>query len=360
MADSTGSGAAPPAPPGRGETEPTPGTPGDGPAPPRTAPEAPPTRRFGRTPRATAGEGRLALLLISPMLLLLALVIGYPVVAALVKSFGKDQSLQGGFFNQSGGHAGFSNYTHWLLQHCGGSSCPPGTLGSEFWDAVTVTVLFSAVTVVIEVVLGMMMALVMNKQFKGRALLRASVLVPWAIPTAVTAKLWFFMFAYDGVVNRVLGTHILWTDGAWSARFAVIIGDVWKTTPFVALLILAGLQVIPGDIYEAAEVDGATPWRRFTSITLPLVRPALVVAVLFRVLDVLRIYDLPAILTHGGGGTGHATTTMSILVIDQLQQGYGAASALSTITFLFIFLVAMALVKLFGANIVRSQQRAVK
>jgi len=125
------------------------------------------------------------------------------------------------------------------------------------------------------------------------------------------------------VINHIFGTHILWTDGEWSARFAVIIGDVWKTTPFVALLVLAGLQIIPGDLYEAARVDGASAWQRFRSITLPMVRPALLVAILFRILDVLRIYDLPAILTHGGGGTGHATTTLSILVINQLEQGYG-------------------------------------
>jgi multiple sugar transport system permease protein len=364
MAESPRPDAAPPAPSSRPETDRSRGTEGESPAGAASSRTTPHNSsaggRFGRRRRATVGEGRLALILISPMMLLLALVIGYPVVAAVLKSFDKDQALQDGFFDQGGGHAGFSNYTHWLLQQCGGKSCPPGTLGSEFWDAVTVTLLFTVVTVVLEVVLGMMMALVMNQQFRGRALLRASVLVPWAIPTAVTAKLWFFMFAYDGVVNRVLGTHILWTDGTWSSRVAVIVGDVWKTTPFVALLILAGLQVIPGEIYEAAEVDGASPRRRFISITLPLVRPALVVAVLFRVLDVLRIYDLPAILTHGGGGTGHATTTMSILVINQLQQGYGAASALSTITFLFIFLVAMLLVKLFGANIVRSQKQAVK
>ncbi len=357
MADSTSARPAPPEPSGEPAAGRSPGSssPRAGAGPSSAGRGRPPRKR-----RATADEGRLAAVLITPMLVLLALVIGYPVIAAVVKSFHKDPSLQGGFFNGGDGSAGFSNYSHWLFQKCGTQTCPPGTLGSEFWDAVSVTLLFTVVTVVIEVVLGMLMAMVMNKEFRGRALLRASVLVPWAIPTAVTAKLWFFMFAYDGVVNRVLGTHILWTDGTWSSRVAVIVGDVWKTTPFVALLLLAGLQIIPAELYEAAEVDGASPWRRFTSVTLPLVRPALVVAVLFRVLDVLRIYDLPAILTHGGGGTGHATTTLSILVIDQLQQGYGAASALSTITFLFIFLVAMALVKLFGANLVRNQQRAVK
>lgn len=328
---------------------------------PTDARQAPPAGKPPRKQRkASSDERRLALILISPLIVLIGLVIGYPVVAAVITSFKQDQSLHNGFFNHGGGFAGFSNYAQWLLQKCGDASCPSGTLGSEFWDSVFVTVFFAAVTVVLEIVLGTAMALVMNRDFKGRALLRASVLVPWAIPTAVTAKLWYFMFAYEGIVNRLLGTHILWTAGTWSSRTAIIIGDVWKTTPFVALLVLAGLQIIPGELYEAARIDGAGAWRCFKEITFPLVRPALLVAVLFRVLDVLRIYDLPAIMTQGGGGTGHATTTLSILVIKQLDQGYGSASALSTITFLFIFLVALAMVKLFNANVVRSQQRAVK
>jgi multiple sugar transport system permease protein len=331
--------------------------------PPEAAPPArrPWIRLRGKGPSGTDSEqSRLALGLVAPTLLVLGLVIGYPVVAAVVTSFRRDQSLQNGFFTKGGGFAGLDNYKHWLLERCGTHACAPGNLGSEFWSAVWVTVLFTVVTVVIEVVLGTMMALVMHQRFKGRALLRASVLVPWAIPTAVTAKLWFFMFAYDGVVNRVLGTHVLWTDGQWASRFAVITGDVWKTTPFVALLVLAGLQIVPEELHEAAKVDGAGPWQRFRYVTLPLVRPALLVAVLFRVLDVLRIYDLPAILTNGGGGTGHATTTLSILVVQQLEQGYGGASALSTLTFLFIFAVAFGLVKLFNTDLVRSQQRAVK
>jgi multiple sugar transport system permease protein len=127
----------------------------------------------------------------------------------------------------------------------------------------------------------------------------------------------------------------------------VIIADAWKTTPFMALLILAGLQTIPADVYEAARVDGATTWQRFRLITLPLVRPALMVAVLFRTLDVLRIYDLPKILTGGGNGT----TTLSILVVDQIRQGFNSAAALSTITFLFIFFVAFLFVRFLGANV---------
>jgi ABC-type sugar transport system permease subunit len=136
----------------------------------------------------------------------------------------------------------------------------------------------------------------------------------------------------------------------------VAIADIWKTTPFMALLILAGLQIIPGEVYEAAKVDGANAWQRFTQITLPLVRPAVMVALLFRTLDVLRIYDLPAIMFQGGGGSGNATTTLSILVVDQIRAGFNNAAALSTITFIFIFLVAFLFVKVLGANVIQTQQ----
>ena len=207
-------------------------------------------------------------------------------------------------------------------------------------------------TVSIEVVIGFAMAVIMGKTFAGRALLRAAILIPWAIPTAVTAKLWYFIFAYDGIANRILGTNILWTGDAWPARFAVIIADVWKTTPFMALLILAGLQMIPADVYEAARVDGASAWQRFTKITLPLVKPALMVAILFRTMDALRMYDLPAILTEGNP----ATRTISILVVEQIRQGFNSAASLSTISFVMIFIVAFILVKFLGANAVATQE----
>jgi ABC-type sugar transport system permease subunit len=309
-------------------------------------------RRRGR-PELDAARNRLGLYLITPTIVVLLVVIGYPVVRAVIMSFQNDAGLdpQTGLF-VSGGFAGFKNYTHWLLQQCGSVKCPPGTLGSQFWPSMSATIFFTVASVVIEVVLGMWMALVMSRAFKGRGLLRASVLVPWSIPTAVTAKLWFFIFAFDGIANSLLHTNILWTGSTWPARFAVVIADVWKTTPFIALLILAGLQIIPEDVYEAAKVDGATAWQRFVRITLPLVKPALLVAVLFRTLDVLRIFDLPYILTGGANGT----TTLSILVVNQIRQGFNSAAALSTITFLFIFLVALVFVKVLGANVVKTQQ----
>jgi multiple sugar transport system permease protein len=318
----------------------------------RARPAKAPKRR-----RLEGDHNRRALMLLGPTVVLLAIVIVYPVVRGVIMSFQKDPGLdpKTGFFVQ-GGFAGFSNYVHWLGQRCGGTSCPPGTLGSQFYSSLGVTIFFTVVSVSIEVVLGMCMALVMNQAFRGRGLLRASVLVPWAIPTAVTAKLWFFILSFAGVANAILHTNILWTGSTWPARWAIIIVDAWKTTPFMALLILAGLQVIPADVYEAAKVDGASTWQRFRMITLPLVKPALMVAVLFRTLDVLRIYDLPAILTNGSNGT----STLSILVVQQIRQGFNSAAALSTITFLLIFLVAFLFVRFLGANVVEQRTPAVK
>lgn len=330
---------------------------------------APSSTSTGGRPPVRAGikknrrqQSRWALYLIIPTLILLAVVIGYPVVTAIVMSFQKDAGLDPatGLFVQ-GGFAGFQNYAHWLFQQCMGTdgstiACPPGNLGSTFWNAVFVTFFFTVTTVILETVLGLWFALIMNRAFRGRGLVRAAILVPWAIPTAVTAKLWFFIFSVAGIANAILGAHILWTSDEWASRFAVIIADTWKTTPFMALLILAGLQLIPEDVYEAAKMDGASTLQRFWRVTMPLLKPALMVAILFRVLDALRIYDLPAILTGGGGGTGHATTTLSILVIDQIRQGFNSAAALSTITFIIIFLVAFIFVRILGTNVVRTQE----
>ena len=321
-------------------------------APPKTPTEKP-TLRAGAK-KARGREARWAIYLIVPTLVVLAVVIGYPVVSAIIMSFQKDAGLDPatGLFVQ-GGFAGFQNYTHWLFQQCSGPngttvSCPPGSLASGFWNAVFVTFFFTLTTVVFETILGMWFAFIMNRTFRGRGLVRAAILIPWAIPTAVTAKLWFFIFSVAGVANAVIGLHVLWTSDEWASRFAVIIADTWKTTPFMALLILAGLQMIPAEVYEAAKVDGASAWQRFRMITLPLVKPALMVAILFRTLDALRMFDLPYILTGGANNT----TTLSILVINQIRQGFNAAAALSTITFIIIFLVAFIFVRFLGANVV--------
>ena len=315
-------------------------------------PEAPGPKRN----KIKTGEGRLAFMLVAPTIALLGLIVGYPIVKAILNSFLSDSRRIDpvtGQFQEPGAWAGLTNYKHWLLQQCPSGSgktitCPTGTLGSQFWSSISVTVGFTVVTVLLETVIGMIFALMMNRAFRGRALVRAAILIPWAIPTAVTAKLWQVIFDPQGVLNKVLGTSFAWTSSQWPARWAIVIADVWKTTPFIALLILAGLQGISADIYESAKVDGANAWQRFVKITLPLVKPALAVAVIFRTLDVLRMYDLPAILTGGANGT----TTISVLVVRQLTSGIYSASALSTITFIFIFAIALTMVRLFNANIV--------
>ena len=306
-------------------------------------------------PHPEKRQSRWAFWLLAPTLVLIAVVIGYPVVSAVVMSFQRDPVIGPDGFFMDGGFAGFQNYIAWFFQQCSAASggtqaCPAGTLGAQFWEAMGNTFFFTIVTVALETVIGFWMAVIMARSFRGRGLLRAAVLVPWAIPTAVTAKLFFFMFAFDGVINKTFGTAILWTGSEWPAKFAIIIADTWKTTPFMALLILAGLQMIPAEVYEAAKVDGATAWQRFRMITLPMVKPALMVAILFRTLDALRMFDLPYILTGGANGT----TTLSILVIDQIRSGFNLASALSTITFIVIFLVAFLFVRFLGANAVQS------
>ena len=326
------------------------------------AQEAPKKAPQAKAPKSlNAGQARLGLMLVLPTIVFLAVIIIYPLFSAILLSFQKDAGLDAstGLF-VAGGSAGLSNYTHWLLQKCGSTTCPPGTLGAQFYGAFWVTIFFTIVSVFIEILLGIWFAMIMNRDFKGRALVRAAILVPWAIPTAVTAKLFYFIFAYDGIANHLLGGvgigPFLWTSDPWAAKFAIIIADVWKTTPFMALLILAGLQLIPGDVYEAAQIDGATKWQTFTKITLPLVKVPLMVAVLFRTLDVLRIYDLPAILTGGVGGT----TSLSMLVVKQIRAGFHSASALSTLVFLLVAFVAFLFIQFGGADVIKRPPGAKK
>lgn len=308
-------------------------------------------------------------LLIGPAIILLAVIIGYPITRAIYLSFLADKHLDpstGRFV--TGGFAGLEHYLYWLTQSCTtptgqSQTCAPGSSATDFWPAVRNTALFTVITVACETVLGFFMAVIMGKNIWGRGLLRAAVLVPWAIPTAVTAKLWAFIFAPEGIANGLLdslfGTTVAWTTDPTYSKVAVILADIWKTTPFMALLILAGLQMIPGGVYEAARVDGATRWQQFVHITLPLVRPALMVAILFRTLDALRMYDLPVILISGNSNS--PTATVSQLVVNEIRAGNANnASALSTLIFLVIFFVAFVMVKFLGANVVEESTERTK
>jgi multiple sugar transport system permease protein len=194
------------------------------------------------------------------------------------------------------------------------------------------------------------MAMAMHAAFRGQGVLRTVVLVPWAVLTVVTAIMWRTIFdANLGFVNQVLGTNKVWLGEEPEALIVMIIADVWKTAPFMALLLLAGLQVIPSEIYEAAKVDGATAWQRFQRITLPLLTPALLVALIFRTLDALRIFDLPKVLTNGANGT----TSLSLLAQRTFQENrlYGEGATISVLTFILVMLVSFAYIRLVGGNI---------
>ncbi|NJC68207.1 ABC transporter permease subunit [Planosporangium thailandense] len=288
------------------------------------------------------GVGRLAMLLLSPSVLVLLLVIGYPIVSALRLSFIK--STEGidpntGLITRTSSFS-LDNYTNIFK----------GESGDLFWNAFWNTTTFTVVTVAIETVVGICMALIMNNAFRGRGLVRASILVPWAIPTAISGLLWRWIFTAQGVANDVLHAHVLWTTEGIQSWLAVVIADTWKTAPFIGLLVLAGLQIIPAEVYEAAKMDGATPWVTFWRITLPLVKPALVVAVLFRMLDVLRMFDLPFVLIGRGKSS---TDTLSILAYNEMDNlHFGPAAAYATVLFLYVAIVAYVFVRLLGADIV--------
>ena len=224
-----------------------------------------------------------------------------------------------------------------------------GEAGERFWNAFYNTTFLTVTTVLLETILGVAMAMVMHRAIRGRALVRAGVLVPWAIPTVVSALLWQWIFQADGVANALTGQEILWTSDGFHAVVAVIVADVWKTAPFVGLLVLAGLQLIPAEIYEAARVDGASPWQQFIRLTLPLIRPVLVVAILFRLLDALRMFDLPFVLI---GPHKESVETLSMLAYDEAANTrYGPAAAYAVILFLYVAVIAFVFVKLLGADL---------
>jgi multiple sugar transport system permease protein len=216
--------------------------------------------------------------------------------------------------------------------------------GGDFWAALRISGLFTLVSVPLEVVVGLGLAMLMHRAGAGRALVRATVLTPWTIPSATVAVLWAWMLQPPGIVNHLLGIEVLWTGEEWAAKCAIVMIDVWKTSPFVALLILAGLETIPDELYEAAHMDGAGSWQSFVYVTLPMLRPALLIAVLFRTLDALRLYDLPAILTGGANDTATLSVLVARAVTSDLRAGYG--SALSTLTFAILFVVALAVIRI--------------
>ncbi|MGE0157776.1 MAG: carbohydrate ABC transporter permease [Gemmatimonadales bacterium] len=228
----------------------------------------------------------------------------------------------------------------------------------RFWEAFGHTALFVIITVTLELALGLALALGLDSLRRGRGTARVVLLLPWAVPTVVAALVWRFMFeGRTGLASSLLidagliDEPVAWLVGERTAWIPLVLADVWKTTPFVALLLLAGLQGIPHDLHEAARLDGAGRWRRFVAITLPLLAPAILVAGLFRTLDALRVFDLVYVLTNGGPGT--ATESISLYTFDQLLQNlrFGLGSAAAVATFTAAFAVALVWIRLSGTRI---------
>ncbi|WP_229791025.1 carbohydrate ABC transporter permease [Zhihengliuella salsuginis] len=268
----------------------------------------------------------------------------YPLLSAVGQSLYSAESRldENGFVVDREVFVGLENYAEIFV----------GAQSERFYNALANTTFFTVVSVALETVIGVAFALMMNRAFRGRAFLRAAVLVPWAIPTAVSGLLWRWMFQADGIVNALSGSQVLWTAEGMAAQAAVIIAEVWKTSPFIGLLVLAGLQIIPEEVYEAAKLDGASAWKQFWAITLPLVKPALMVAVLFRLLDALRMFDLPFVLV---GPRKESVETLSILAWDSANQlQYGAASAFSIVLLLYVSVIVYMFVRLLGADIFQS------
>lgn len=286
-------------------------------------------------------EGRMASLLLSPTFIVLVLVIMYPLLSAVYQSlFSANSGLDAnGFVVEGETFVGLGNYAEIFA----------GAESGRFYNALWNTTFFTFVTVSLETVIGVGFAVAMNRAFKGRAFLRAAILIPWAIPTAVSGLLWRWIFQSNGIANDLLNTQILWTAEGFAAQAAVMIAEVWKTAPFIGLLVLAGMQLIPEEVYEASKLDGANAWKQFVSITLPLVRPALLVAVLFRLLDSLRMFDLPFVLI---GPRKSSVETLSILAWDQSNQlQYGTASAFAIILLLYVAVIAFVFIRLLGADV---------
>jgi multiple sugar transport system permease protein len=287
------------------------------------SPRRPPSRR-------DAADRRLGRLLSSPVVILLLAVTGYPLIYNLWNSV---HFVNLSFAGLPHRYVGLANYTKMFTS-------------PEWRAAAERTLGFTVVTVVADLVLALVLAAMLHRRFRGRGFLRAAVLVPWAVPTVVSATLWKTMFdPRAGFVDYLLGgLHHSWSTITWvnastvKSWEVIFVADSWKNIPFVALILLAGLQVIPPELYEAARIDGASTWQSFRRITLPLLKPALVVAAIFRTLQAFFVFDVIYILT--GGGPGTSTETLSFLnyqtFINNTDFGYGGAIS--------VILVVMALV----------------
>ena len=294
------------------------------------------TAHEGRSARANA-ERRLGWMLCAPAVTVMLVVTAYPIAYAVWLSLQR-YDLR---FPDDREFIGLANYASVLS-------------ASQWWDSVLSTVIITVFSVIIELVLGITLAWVMHRAIFGRGLVRASTLIPYGIITVVAALAWKFAFdPTTGFVNGLLGTDTAWFGARWSSFFVIILTEIWKTTPFMALLLLAGLTLVPNDLLQAARVDGASAFQRFTRVTLPLMKPAILVALLFRTLDAFRVFDSVYVQTRGAEGTETVSITGYKTLITRLNLGLG--SAVSVLVFIAVLFIAALFVKGFGANLDQQQ-----
>lgn len=291
------------------------------------------TKLFGKG----ISETWLARLFISPSVLLMLGVVAFPIGFAVYTSF--QQYTR----RKYEGFAGFENYVEVFTNQ-------------KFFDALAFTFQFTITSVSLELVVGMVFALIMNAGLRGQGITRAIILVPWVIPTVIAGQMWNFMFNITpGTINSLLGIgDFNWLGSSGWAAATIIAADVWKTSPFVALLLFAGLQTIPAELYESAKLDGAGAAKRFWHITLPLLKPAILVALLFRTVDALRVYDLPEVMTGGAFGTESLSMLVKQYIVITPDPGVG--SALSTVTFMLVLAVGLIFVSQISKSIIPNER----
>lgn len=274
---------------------------------------------------------RIGYLLLLPSVILIAVLIVYPAVNTIYQSFFDIRTQTAALGPQ---FVGLKNYIRALTDE-------------HFWDTMWWTLAFTAVSVFIELLIGMGLALIMNRNIPGQGVIRTAILIPWAIPTVVSGIVWTQFFSQNGMVNYIAQAMNLvqdplnWLGNEWLSRLSILIADIWKNTPYMSLLLLSGLLTISKDYYEAAEIDGASKWQQFKKITLPLIKSTMSVTILFRIISAMRVYDLIVAMT--GGGPAGRTETVSMYAVNTYftygNTGYGATlSVLMLIVSVFISL----------------------
>ena len=299
-----------------------------------------PAQTKARRSSQSRADARLGLMLAAPAVAFIVLVAVIPLLGTIRDSL---FTISLRFANAPRPFVGLDNYAAVIKD-------------SDWHSALRVTGIVAGISVTVELLLGMIIALAINREFAGRGIVRASVLVPWALTTVVSARMWAWIYdARYGIANdilmklQIIDKPLIFLAKPDLTIWAMIGAEIWKTTPFMALLLLAGLQLIPGDIYEAASIDGSNAWQTFWRITLPMLKPTILVALLFRTIDAVRMFDLPRVLTNGGPGI--STKTLVYHSYDTLFTtfNFGYGSALAVMTFLIVLAISFVFIKVLGA-----------